>query len=123
MPVGVLVWRVGPAGCAALVPLLALVTFRARVVVRTTAWATLPTALAVRTGWWTRRTRVVRYAKMQVVSTTASPFDRRARMARLHVDVAAAGAAALGIPWLDREVADALLARLSREAERTRFRW
>jgi putative membrane protein len=120
---GALALALGPAGWLAGGLLLPFALVSAWVRVRTTAWATLPRALAVRSGWWTRRTRLVRYSKMQVVSTRASWFDRRARMAHVGVDTAAPRAAEIVVPWLEREDAQALARSLAEAAEKTRFKW
>ena len=113
----------GAAGWIGAAVLLPPALLSAWVRVRTTAWAALPRALAVRTGWWTRRTQLVRYEKMQVVRTLASGFDRRARMAHVHVDTAAARSAEVAVPWLEQEDARALASRLAEAVERTRFEW
>lgn len=113
----------GPAGWIAPALLLPPALLSAWVRVRTTAWAALPRALAVRTGWWTRRTQVVRYEKMQVVRTLASGFDRRARMAHVRVDTAAARSEEVAVPWLEQEDAQALASRLAEAVEKTRFAW
>jgi putative membrane protein len=113
----------GPVGWLAAVVVLPLAGAAGWLRVRTTSWATLPRALAVRTGWWTRRTRVVRFAKIQVVQTWSTWFDRRARMAHVLVDTAAPGTAALEVPWLDEADARALAAVLAEAAERTEFEW
>jgi len=89
------------------------------------AWTLAPTAMAFRSGWWTRRASIVRFAKIQTVSMGQSPFDRRHDMARLVVDTAGAGKVGhrLNIPFLPREVAVELHGRLATEAAKRSFRW
>ena len=79
-------------------------------------------ALLVRTGFWTRRTRLVRHPKIQVVHQSESPFDRRWGMASLGVDVAGS-LTPTRIPFLPREVAQELGDQLTRRAGRQVFRW
>jgi putative membrane protein len=89
------------------------------------AWAVTPHAVAYKSGWWTRRTSVVRFAKIQTVSVSSTPFDRRLGMARLQVDTAGAGKAGhrLSIPFLPFDAAAGLHGRLAAEAARVGFRW
>ena len=92
---------------------------------RYAAFALTSEAVLWKSGWWVRRASIVRYSKIQAVTLGESPFDRRSRMARIAVDTAGAGKAGhrVHIPYLDREVADALFARLAAEAGRREFRW
>ena len=68
---------------------------------------------------------MVRFNKMQTVVLNESPFDRRKRMASVAVDTA--GAAQMGhridIPYLDKEVAEAVAQRLYGEASHTEYSW
>lgn len=81
-------------------------------------------ALFLRSGWLRRETRVARYTKIQAVATAESPFDRRAGMARVRVDTAAASSSGvLEIPYLGADVARALTDQLAAEAARTTLRW
>jgi putative membrane protein len=121
---GAALWAAfGPAGLIAPALLLPVLLLAAWARVRTTAWAVLPRALAVRGGWWTRRTRVVRFAKMQVVQTLASGFDRRARMAHVRVDTAAARSPEIVAPYLEQDDAQRLADHLGAAVEKTRFEW
>ena len=76
-------------------------------------------------GWFTRKLKLVRYGKIQTVSTKASPLDRRAGMASVQVDTA--GAEGMGhtieIPYLDTAVAGDLARRLFEESSRRAFLW
>lgn len=93
--------------------------------VRHTGWALTPHAVLYRSGWWNRRTSVVPFAKIQVVRTSATPFDRRARMAGVRVDTAGSGKVGhrVDVRYLDREVAAELAEHLLAEAGRRSFRW
>ncbi len=89
------------------------------------AWTIVPTAIAFRSGWWTRRASIVRFAKIQTVSVVQSPFDRRHDMARIAIDTAGAGKAGhrVAVPFLPRELAFELHERLAIEAAKRNFRW
>ncbi len=105
-------------------PLLVLAWLNAKLYVRHAAYALAPGAVVQRSGWWVRSLRVARFAKIQSVEQTESPFDRRQRMAAVRVDTA--GARQLGglaVSFLDAEVAARLRSRLADEAARTSFRW
>ena len=71
--------------------------------------------------------KIVRFDKIQSVERTESPFDRRHRMAAVHVDTASGGAARAGhsidAPFLEAAAATELFAKLGAEAGRTAFRW
>jgi putative membrane protein len=90
----------------------------ARLYVKHTAWALLPDVLLYRRGWLTRRLTVAPRARVQAVSMSASPFDRRWDMAGAYVDTAGASAAsgAIRIRYLDASVARALVRDLYRSA-------
>lgn len=85
--------------------------------------ALLPGHVAVRDGWWCRQSSLARYAKIQVVSGGATPFDRRWGMATVAADTAGGGAHRLVIPLLDADQAHAVLARLRAQVAAARFRW
>ncbi|NIM00424.1 MAG: PH domain-containing protein [Acidobacteria bacterium] len=89
------------------------------------AWTVVATAIAFRSGWWTRRTSIVRFAKIQTVSLAQTPFDRRHEMARVSIDTAGAGKAGhkIHVPFLPHAVAVELHERLALEAARRSFRW
>jgi len=110
----------------ALLPvLLAWAWIGARKTVAHLGWAVAGDALLFRCGWLWRQTSVARFGKIQAVSFHESPFDRRAAMARVHVDTA--GAKELGhrvdIPYLARETARELSGFLATRAAQTAFRW
>jgi putative membrane protein len=97
----------------------------ARTYVAHLAWAVIDGAVLFRTGWIWRRLTIARVSKVQAVSMTQSPFDRRHRMASLRVDTAGAGDAShrVDIPYLKVETATELFAHLGTAAARTAFRW
>lgn len=97
----------------------------ARLYVRCTAWALTSTAVLYRSGIFGRSLSIVPFAKIQVVSTRQTPFDRRAGMARVHVDTAGANPRGhqVQVDYLELDDARELHRRLDREAGRTAFRW
>ena len=115
------------AGWYALVatPLLAAwAVFAARQSIKYLRWAESDDAILLTSGWLARRTIVVRFGKIQVVTRHESPFDRRHAMASVHVDTAGAtSGSVMYIRYLDRLVAEALRARLAAVAARTELQW
>ena len=105
--------------------LLSLRYWTSGLYVKHTGYAIAPGAIFFRSGWWVRRSRVVRFSKIQSLENTEAPFDRRHRMASLKVDTA--GATRVGhsidMPYLDVGVATQMMNRLYDEAGRTAFRW
>ena len=99
----------------------AAMTLDAWIAARRTAFAWAGDTLVFRSGAWKRRVSLVRAARMQVVSLTRSPFDRRWGMAGVRVDTAGAagGGHHVRIPWLREDVAAALYARLRRVSATT----
>jgi putative membrane protein len=109
---------------AALPLLLAWALVVAHQTIKHLRWAETGDAILLTTGWLTRRTIVVRFGKIQVVTRHESPFDRRHAMASLHVDTAGASSGSvMHIRYLDRLAAGALHARLAAVAARTELRW
>lgn len=97
----------------------------ARVYIAHLGWAVIDGAVLFRTGWIWRNLTVARFSKVQAVSMTQSPFDRRHRMASVAVDTAGAGSAShrVHIPYLPVETATELFGQLGTAAARTAFRW
>jgi putative membrane protein len=93
--------------------------------VRHTHWAKTEHALVLRNGWWWRQITVVPIAKIQAIGRVESPFDRRVAMAGVRVDTAGSASPAhrISIPYLARETAAALYARLASQTAHTAFRW
>jgi len=96
-----------------------------RLYVKHLGWAVGDRAVLFRSGWLWRELTVARFNKIQAVTLSESPFDRRARMASVGVDTAGAADASHGvdIPYLARRTADDLYRQLAGEAARTAFRW
>lgn len=88
------------------------------------AWAEDEVAVVMKSGWLWQQITLARVNKIQAVAMHQSPFDRRAAMARVRVDTAGAGEFShrVDIPYLDEQIAHALLARLSARAAQTAFR-
>jgi putative membrane protein len=105
--------------------LVAWACVHARLYVKHLGWAVGDHAVLFRSGWLWREFSVARFNKIQAVTLSESPFDRRARMASVAVDTAGAADAShrVAIPYLARPTADELYDRLSDEAARTAFRW
>jgi putative membrane protein len=82
-------------------------------------------AILFRSGYIWRYVTIARFTKIQAVTLTESPFDRRARMAGVRVDTAGASDAShrVDVPYLARETATRLFALLAGQAARTAFRW
>lgn len=93
--------------------------------VRRIAWASGEHVVALRSGWLWRSVTLAPLAKIQTVTATESPFDRRAGMAAVGIDTAGASAVShrLRIPYLGRDAALTLVASLSTKAAQTAFRW
>ena len=115
----------GPYALLMLPPLAAWVLLHARLWVRHAGWALGLEACAWKSGVLSRRTSVVRYEKIQVLSLSESPFDRRRGMAAMQVDTAGAGRAGHGMDlrYLDAAAAAAALERLAHETRARPFRW
>lgn len=89
------------------------------------AWAMDDEVIACRRGWLWRSVTLAPLAKVQTVTTTESPFDRRAAMCGISIDTAG-GTMTLPqvrIPFLARDTARELAAGLSTHAAQTTFRW
>ena len=97
----------------------------ARIYIAHLGWAVVDGAVLFRTGLIWRYLTAARFNKVQAVSMTESPFDRRHRMASVRVDTAGAGDAShrVHIPYLSREKATELFEQLGQVAARTAFRW
>ena len=111
------------AVCAAAGLLAAMPITRRQV--QATAWASDETTVAVRRGWLWRSVTIAPVSRIQCVTVTESPFDRRTGMAVVHTDTAGGSDASyrLRIPFLARGTATTLAAMLSKAAARTTFRW
>ena len=112
-----------PFALAAVPPLAALCWLAGGRRARSLGYALLPAHVAVRGGWWCRQTSLARYAKVQVVTRAASPFDRRWAMAAVAADTAGGGAHRLAMPLLDAAQADVVLADLRGRVAAAAFHW
>jgi putative membrane protein len=97
----------------------------ARTYIANLGWAVIDGAVLFRSGWISRHLTVARFSKLQAVSMTQSPLDRRHFMASVRVDTAGAGGAShrVDIPYLRIADATALFGQLGTAAARTAFRW
>lgn len=122
LALGLVAWWLG---LAAAVLGLGLAYVFARVRARELAWAFGARAVLLRDGLFARRQACVRFEKIQSVRLAQSPFDRRARMARLSIDTAGAAGSSLRfeVPYLGLGVARRLARRLQAAAAATDFRW
>ncbi len=109
----------------ALPPALGLSWLIARWVVRAHGYALTANVLWFRHGLLAKKTRVIRYNKIQTVTIGESPFDRRNGHASLRIDTANSGMGqfAVTIPYLPRDEAERLRRALTDEAERRDFVW
>lgn len=130
-----LLWIVPFAGLSALewgawavpflVGLVAWAAYATRKQLAALGWALAPGALWIRKGWLWRTLHIVPLSKIQAAGTSESPFDRRAGMATLRVDIAGGGlfAFAIRVPYLARDTASELCRRLAEHAARTELSW
>lgn len=93
---------------------LPLAWVRSHIYVTHTRWALTPGAILFRYGWLTRRLIVAPRQRVQSVTLSASPFDRRYGMAAVFVDTAGAGTLhdRIRIPMLSQLIAEQLMAAL-----------
>jgi putative membrane protein len=117
-------WFLGPWGLLALL-WLPWSAYLARRHIRAAGYAVDGELVAVREGWWSRHWRFAELDKLQALSLTRNPLDRRCGTATLWLDTAGAGAMAppLRIRFLPEAEARALHAQLSRTLARRPLRW
>lgn len=122
---GLLMLRYGWPGLALLFPTAAFSIVSARGWMKRLAYALEPDALLLRRGWWRHELGIIPHSRIQAVSLSRSPFDRRWGMATLHVDAAGRGGARVhtSIPYLPEEEAEQLMEKLHREAVARPFVW
>lgn len=112
----------GPWGLLAIPLFVAWGALDAPVRARRGQWARGGGFFSVRHGVYGRRWRLVAESKLQVVRVSASPFDRRARMASVLTDTAGT-TFSVQLGYLDDAAARALAGALSRRASLTDFAW
>ncbi len=107
-------WNAGLWGLAALA-LLPLFLLRAKVWARHAAYSEESGLVAVREGWLDKRWRFAEVRKLQSLTLSQSPFDRRHGMASVHMDTAGASPfePPLRIRYLPEAEARALRDRLA----------
>ncbi len=117
-------WRFGAWGLLAVV-WLAWSAHVARQHARRAAYAMNDQVVAVRGGWWSRWWRFAEIDKLQTVSLSVSPLDRRCGTATLSLDTAGAAPMAppLRIRFLPEAEARALHAALGATLARRPLRW
>lgn len=79
-------------------------------------WEVTETAVYTQTGWWARERRIAPMSRIQTVDHAEGPLERLFRLASVTITTASA-AGALSISGLDRDVARALVADLTRQAD------
>jgi putative membrane protein len=86
-----------------------LAVWHARRVTERLALALTPTMIVSRSGAWSHRRSMARFSRIQSVSCTRSPFDRRWRMATISVDTAGgASGHRIVVPYLPEDGARAI---------------
>ena len=116
---------IDPRALALIVPVALGAYVHARLYVKYSAYSLAPWGLVFKSGWFNRSLKLVRYGKIQTVSTAESPFDRRNGMARVQIDTAGGQTQGhtIEIPYLDTAVAGDVAARLYQESSCRAFRW
>ncbi len=111
---GALTWFQGPWGLA-LLGLLPVFLVRAKVWARHAGYSEESGLIAVREGWLDKRWRFAEVRKLQSLTLSQSPFDRRHGMASVHMDTAGASPfePPLRIRYLPEAQARALRDRLA----------
>jgi putative membrane protein len=117
-------WFLGAWGLLALL-WLPWSAYVARRHIRAAGYALDGELVAVREGWWSRHWRFAELDKLQALSLTRNPIDRRCGTATLWLDTAGAGAMAppLRIRFLPEAEARVLHAQLSRIMAQRPLRW
>lgn len=104
---------------------LPLAVLLARKKARSRKFARTAWGVAYQSGWLTRKLSLSFYDRMQTLSVSQSPFDRRWNMASLSIDTAAAGPAdhAIDVSYLDAEFAFHQFEELQHLAASHRPQW
>lgn len=104
-------------------PAIAFAWFASRGWARSLGHALLPEYVATRSGWWWKHTSIARYAKLQAMSISESPFDRRWSMADVFADTAGGSSHGIAMHCLHDDEARAVYEHLCARAAATAFRW
>jgi putative membrane protein len=111
-----------PLGPAVAIPALAgaaLSIWHARRLAARLAIALTPTSVILRTGAFGHRRSIARFARIQAVACTRSPFDRRWGMTTITVDTAGGSAEhRIELPYLDEPAAREIYQQLKVEVAR-----
>ena len=121
----VLAWNLGIWAAPAAAILLAAAVIHARRRVRHMGHALAGDVFLFKSGAFWRHVTVAPLRKVQAVAVRESPFDRRHRMARLHVDTAGAAGSPhrLNVPYLDRDSAGTLATAIAGSAAQSPLSW
>jgi putative membrane protein len=104
---------VGPYVVLPALLLAVVAVWHARLLSRRLAVALTPTSVIVRTGAFRHRRSIARFARIQSVSLTQSPLDRRWRMATVSVDTAGGSAEQrIVVPYLPADRAQEIYVEL-----------
>ncbi len=105
--------------------LVPLIVVNARRKVASMRYGFTHNALVYQSGWIVRHKTMVPINKIQSVSFTQSPFDRRNGMAGVSIDVAGVDTTQhhVNVRYLDVEVAQALFNELYQKVSATEYRW
>ena len=96
-----------------------LAVWHARQLTARLAVALTPSSIVVRAGAFSHRRSIARFSRIQSVSCTRSPFDRRWGMARISVDTAGGSPLhRIEMPYLDEGAAREIYGRLRAEVAR-----
>jgi putative membrane protein len=106
-----------------LLPAIGLAWIASRRRARSLGHALLGDHVGARSGWLWKHTSVARYAKVQAVAITESPFDRRWKMADVSADTAGGGPHRVVMHCLHADQAHVVYAHLCSRVAATAFRW
>jgi putative membrane protein len=111
--------NIGPLVLVPALLVAGLAVWHARQLTARLAVALTPSSVVVRTGAFSHRRSIARFSRIQSVSCTRSPFDRRWGMARISVDTAGGSPLhRIEMPYLDEGAAREIYGRLRAEVAR-----
>lgn len=108
-----------------LLTLLPMIVLYSRRLVASMRYGFTDNALVYESGWLVKHKTYVPINKIQSVSFSQTPFDRRNKMARVAIDVAGVDTTQhhIYIRYLDIDVAEALFDELYQKVSATEYRW